>query len=112
MPPFHSDDVPEALRETTSGQASSSSPHTFPLIWVIMTGIGAIALGAITALLWPPVMKVLNNQGALSQDDVSQTTSSPPQSTDLSSSSDTEDLSVVGDETEITEAEEITDALL
>ncbi|MGK7890277.1 MAG: D-alanyl-D-alanine carboxypeptidase family protein [Leptolyngbyaceae cyanobacterium] len=58
-PPSHSDDVPEALRDSTPNPSAavSSAKPSLPLVWMGGIGIGAIALGAITALFlfWQPV---------------------------------------------------------
>lgn len=91
MPTFHSDDVPEALRDTTSARSPSSSQTPFPLIWVAMIGVGAIALGAITALLWPPVMTALNRQGFFVQEEADQRIAAPSSESALTSSSNISD---------------------
>ncbi|MEB3229845.1 MAG: M15 family metallopeptidase [Leptolyngbyaceae bacterium] len=58
MPPSYSDDIPEALRESTPKQstAPSSAQTSLPLLWIGGVGMVAVALGAITALLWQPIL--------------------------------------------------------
>ena len=68
MTPSQSDDIPEALRESNSVRSpatpviKSSSQPAFPLLWVAAIGVGAIALGAVTALLWQPGVAILSER--------------------------------------------------
>ena len=47
----------------------SSSQGKFPILWVVMIGVGAITLGAATALLWQPITDVINQPSVLSTND-------------------------------------------
>ncbi|NEP55286.1 MAG: D-alanyl-D-alanine carboxypeptidase family protein, partial [Moorea sp. SIO3C2] len=41
-------------------QSTLSSKERFPVIWVAVIGVGAIVLGAATAILWQPIMSWAN----------------------------------------------------
>ncbi|MEM9213766.1 MAG: M15 family metallopeptidase [Cyanobacteria bacterium P01_F01_bin.150] len=65
MTPLPSDDIPEALRDSTVKRSPSfQSQGKFPIVWMVLIGAGAIALGAITALLWQPIAEMANRTSA------------------------------------------------
>ena len=66
MTPLPNDDIPEALRDSTTTRSPSlSSQGKFPVLWIAILGAGAIALGAVTALLWQPIVGVANQTSEL-----------------------------------------------
>lgn len=77
MTPLPSDDIPEALRDSTTRSPSLASQRKFPIMWVALIGVGAIALGAATALLWQPIMSLANQNSELEPRDSSPSLSSP-----------------------------------
>lgn len=60
MTPLPSEDVPEALRDSSS-RSSAPSSGNFSLMWVAVIGVGAIALGAITAFFGQPLINQVSS---------------------------------------------------
>ncbi|NEQ98635.1 MAG: hypothetical protein F6K30_18270, partial [Cyanothece sp. SIO2G6] len=121
MPTSHSDDIPEALRDSapTRSSALSSIQTSFPLLWLGLIGVGAIALGAATALLWQPVLTYFSGSNPASLEttengDEPAIAANDPSSTDGSSQGTEDETGETGEPIDATASnpDSLTDELL